>query len=518
MAGKELQIVITFGAILLIQVVATALGNGLFFSSHEGDMLHLADLVLRQSGGEVYHRDIATPLGGWATLPMALLHRAGLGLGEAMTWGQIVASLNFFAAGLIVSVNRLTQGQSAVFALVVMGLATGLVHGGTEPLTSLAMHYNRWCWAGSLIITLAVLLPGRAPHSTVEGIAIGALMAGMAMIKLSFPVALTIPVIFGLLRNGRITTLLAAFGAAAAILLAVTAVEGIGYWQAYLRDILSVAGSPARAEPGEGWRSLVISPSGTPATLIVVALIYFAARSDRRDVGAMLLLFFAAFTFVTWQNYGNDPLWLCIPALVAWVLSTRGQGSAARGLRVTAVAAGVMILPVLFNILWSPVRHVTAPEAFSRPLFPDDPTLRMVTARGETAFAKTTVISAPGAATASFDGEPLGDCVLTGGLVAVMERDSDDLLALAPGIDRQPLVADLFQSHWIFAGLRPLPGGAPWYYDGLPGLAEATHVIIPDCPTDRRAKLRMIELLELSGLTLEPQGRTDAFRLYRIER
>ncbi|WP_375175258.1 hypothetical protein [Pseudooceanicola sp.] len=503
---------------MLIQAVLTSLGDGLFFSSHEADMVHLADLVLRQSAGEVYHLDIATPIGGWATLPMALLHRAGLGLGAAMTWGQIVAAVVFLPALVVVTVNRFTLGQAALVCLIVIGLSTGLVAGGTEPLTSLSMHYNRWCWAATLIVALTVLLPGTPMRDTADGVVIGVLMVGMAMIKVSYPVALALPVIFGLLRNGRTKALLVSIFTAFIGLLLITLVLGLGYWQAYLGDLLTVAGSAARAAPGADWPHLVISPVGIPSTLVVVAVIYFATRLGRREIGAMLLLFFAAFTVITWQNFGNDPLWLCVPAALAWVLSSRAQGSAARGLRVTAVAAGVLILPVVLNILWSPIRHVTASETLSRPLLPQDESLRIVKARGEASFAKTELISPPDTTVATFRGEDLPTCELSGGLVAKLEKDTAALMQLAPDLDRQPLAADLFQAHWIFAGLRPLKGGAPWYYDELPGIADATHVMIPDCPADLRARDRVTELLEQSGLVLEEVGRAEGFALYRIVR
>lgn len=504
--------------LLLVQVVLAVLGGGLFFTSHEADMVHLADLVLRQSAGEVFHINVETPIGGWATLPMALLHRYGVNIGEAFIFGQIVALLVLFPAVTLISVNRLTSGQSLGFGLVVMGLAAGLVYGGTDPLVSLSMHYNRWCWAATLVICLAVLLPGRRDIPVPEGMIIGLLMAAMAMIKVTFAVALAVPIVFALLRNGRRKTLFVSVVSALVVLALITLTEGVGYWTAYLGDLRTVAGSANRAAPGAGWPALVLSPTGIPATLCVVALIYFSARIDRRDLGATVLVFFAAFTFITWQNFGNDPVWLIVVALVAWLLSKTSRGSGARGLRLTAVAAFALILPVLLNILWSPVRHLTLPAAMAQPLLPGEGGLRMVSARAESAFAKSVLIAPEDQVPTQLLGEPLPDCELTGGLVATLRRDADALKQLEPNIDRQPLVADLFQAHWLFSDLSPLRGGTPWYYDGLPGIADATHMLVPDCAADLRARARVTELVEASGLDLTEVGRTEAFRLYRINR
>jgi hypothetical protein len=320
------------------------------------------------------------------------------------------------------------------------------------------------------------------------------------------------------LRNGRTKTLLVALIAALAVLSVITFVEGPGYWVAYFSDLQAVVGSANRAAPGANWTTLILSPSGLPATLCIVALIYFSARIDRRDLGATMLMFFAAFTFINWQNYGNDPVWLALVALVAWLLSKTSRGSGARGLRLTAVAAFALILPVLLNILWSPVRHLTLPNTMAQPFLPGEDGLRMVTARAETAFAKSVLIASEDQEPTQFMGEVLPDCELTGGLVATLRRDAEALKTLEPGINRQPLVADLFQAHWLFADLSPLKGGTPWYYDGLPGIADATHVMIPDCAADLRARARVTELVEASGLELAKVGQTEAFRLYRIVR
>lgn len=514
MSGKLLKIQIVLCSWLAVQIMLTLLGDGLYFTSHEADMLHLADLVLRQSAGDLYHTDISTPIGAWATLPMALLHRAGLGLGAAMMWAQVIVLVNLLVVAALTFPNRLTLGQSFVAAAVVAGLGAGLVFGGLEPIVSLSMSYNRWCWAASVLVVLVVLLPGQRPDSRVEGLVLGLLMAEMAMIKVVYPVALALPVIVALLRKGRIQTLLMACIGAFAVLAAITVFEGVGYWHRYLADLLSVTQSEHRVAPGVDWPALILSPSGLPATLVVVAIIVLAGRLGRRDLNGPIVLFFAAFTLITWQNFGNDPIWLAPFGLVAWVLSTQGQGSAARAMRATALAAGVLILPVMLNILWSPVRHLTTPADMATPFLPGEPDLRGVAARLDTVAIKT-VLSAPNSAQ-TFRGTVLPECEIASGLVGAIRQQATDLRDLAPNMERQPIVADIFQAHWLFAGLAPLPGGAPWYYSGLPGLDAASHVVVPMCPASLTTRAYILGLLDDTGITLDEVGQTDTLRLYAI--
>ena len=513
MTGNKHRILIALSVVLAIQVLLTLIGGKLLFNSHEADMIHLSDMVLRMASGAVAHMDFATPIGGWAMLPMALLMRAGLGLGEAMIWSQIIVLLALFPALLWVALSRLTPGQSMAFGLAVAGLASGHVSGGTEPLLSFSMHYNRWCWAASLIVAAIALMPPKAGGEVADGAATGLLMAAMAMVKVTFPLSLALPVVFALLRSGRSRTLIVALASALALLAAVTLAEGIGYWTAYAGDLLTVTGSETRAMPSDHWQALILSPVATPATLCMAALIWLLRRGGDSGRAAALMLFYPAFVFISWQNFGNDLIWLCVVALLAWqVWTATGQGAA----RLIALAAGVLILPVMLNILYSPLRAATAPRDAFRPMFAGEPGLLIVTKRGETAWTRTASIPAPDAEPTVFRGETLPDCELTTGIVPAMERDAAALTRIAPEMTVQPFVAGVFAAHWMFGPLVPLPGGTPWYYSGLPGIDNATHLLVPACPADLRARARVLALVEEAEIGLEPAGETPDFRLYAI--
>ncbi len=235
-----------------------------------------------------------------------------------MIWSQIIVLLALFPALLWVALSRLTPGQSMAFGLAVAGLASGHVSGGTEPLLSFSMHYNRWCWAASLIVAAIALMPPKAGGEVADGAATGLLMAAMAMVKVTFPLSLALPVVFALLRSGRSRTLIVALASALALLAAVTLAEGIGYWTAYAGDLLTVTGSETRAMPSDHWQALILSPVATPATLCMAALIWLLRRGGDSGRAAALMLFYPAFVFISWQNFGNDLIWLCVVALLAW--------------------------------------------------------------------------------------------------------------------------------------------------------------------------------------------------------
>ena len=76
---------------VLLLVVAVlggfALAKGAFLvGKHEGDTLHLVDMVLRMGlAGQVPHLDFMTPIGIGATWPIAAFVAAGFGVGHAFS-------------------------------------------------------------------------------------------------------------------------------------------------------------------------------------------------------------------------------------------------------------------------------------------------------------------------------------------------------------------------------------------------------------------------------------------------
>lgn len=514
---REIGVILT--AVLAVNVAFVTLGKGLWFISHEADMVHLVDIVQRMAEGANPHRDFVTPIGDWAMRPMAVLMGWGLPLGAALVWAQVLVAVLFFLPLLWVGISRLDRWQAAFFGVVVIGLTTGLVYGGTEPLLSLSMHYNRWAWAAALIVMALVLLPvRRIDRPVLDGVAIGALMVALAMSKVTFAVALAIPVVIALLCMGRFVVLAVSLGVALAGLAGVTLVYGFGFWLAYARDLLAVIGSENRAMPSDPMIALVLSPSGTPVLLAGLAVVLMLRRAGQGALAVSWLLFLPALIYVSWQNFGNDPLWLLFLVLFAWVLAQRADGAWRLGQGAVALVAAGLILPVAVNILWSPVRHLIQPEGAYRPMLSAGAQLNMVTARSEVAYARITVIEAPGSEPLIVEGQAMRACKLQSGLIGVLERDAAALARLAPEMSVQPFVADLFAPHWLFGDLEALPGGTPWYYDGLPGIEAASHLMVPQCAADPEARARIMALVAARGLGLEPLGETEDFRLFAIRR
>lgn len=520
MSRQIRSILLAAGALAALYTSCFLMAGGLILTAHEADMIHLSDMVLRMADGQVPHRDFMTPIGGWAVQPMALLFQAGLGLGSAMIWGQVLVALALLTIAAWVGASRLTSGQSLGLLIAVAGLGFGLVFGGDQPLLSLSMHYNRWCWAAAtLVVVMTFVTPDGDRCAARDGALIGGLMAAMAMVKVTYALALALPILLALLHARRSRALWTALATALFVLLVVTLFEGLAYWRAYADDLLAVTRSSHRAMPSAGWRALVFSPSGLPLTALMLAAWWALRRAGLRQAALALVVFYPAFVFISWQNYGNDPLWLVAVALVLWSLSGRVADPLARKVTLAAaLAAGVMILPVGINILTSPMHHAILPQDLTRPMLPDHGDLRMATARGQGAWISRALIPSGQGEPTVFQGQTLPDCTLTGGLIAVLERDGAALMRLDPALDRQPLVADLLSPHWMFEGLRPLRGAAPWYYDGLPGLADATHLMVPDCPADPSARRHFLGLIESQDLRLAPAGQAEGFTLYRIER
>jgi hypothetical protein len=97
-----------------------------------------------------------------------------------------------------------------------------------------------------------------------------------------------------------------------------------------------------------------------------------------------------------------------------------------------------------------------------------------------------------------------------------MARDLD-AAGLAEG--RSALVADILSSFWVFGTSEPLDGGAPWYYDGLPGWEDADYFLLPLCPRVPLVRDSMIEEIKARGVTetLTEIRRTPHYILYAKE-
>lgn len=512
------------------------LKGAFYIGKHEGDTLHLADLVLRMAdAGQWPHLDFMTPIGVLAIWPIAVFVKAGLGFGHAIFAAQVAVALVLLAPAWRAAGSRFSGRWALFYGGYVMVLCLALVHGQEERSVSISMHYNRWAWALAYIaIPLAVLKPIGRPRPWLDGSLIGLAMAATVLIKVTYFVAFAPPVLIALLarRQGRMA--LAALLAGLLVAAGVTLALGFGFWQAYLNDLLEVSRSSIRAAPGQPLSAVLGAPEFIAGTFALLATIIFLRQSGRMVEGMVLLFLAPGFIYVTWQNYGNDPQWLMLLALFAFGLrpdseTRNGLGWSMRNaLQLTGVMALTLGAGSVLNLAYSPFRHYFAPEEKAVALLSARPQHGDLLVQ-EARLYRVSVQGAgdgPGSAYASYaaradradpavlNGETLADCELSSGYNAWFETVTADLTASGYG-GSSVLVADLFSALWLFGDLKPLAGGAPWYYGGVPGIEAADHVLVPLCPTGVSMRAGVLKALDEAGWSLTEERRTATYILLK---
>jgi len=187
--GARLFLFLT-GLVVVLSAVTLAKG-GLFIDRHEGDTLHLTEILLRMGQGQWPHLDFVTPLGFAGFLPMAGFIKAGFGVGTSILLAQIAVALALIPATWWVARTRLTAPWDMVFGASVLIMVLAMVHGEASPNVSMSMHYNRWAWAAAFLAVPLAMLPSRGKTSPLtDGLIIGGAMAYFVLGKITFGVAL----------------------------------------------------------------------------------------------------------------------------------------------------------------------------------------------------------------------------------------------------------------------------------------------------------------------------------------
>ncbi|KAA9005719.1 glycosyltransferase family 87 protein [Histidinibacterium aquaticum] len=529
------------GLILLIIAVfggASLLPDHFAITLHEGDALHLADIVLRLAEGQVPHVDVMTPIGGLAFWPIAWLVQAGFGLGQAFLWSQVIVALVLAPAIWWVAVTRLPRGAALLFVASVLFLLLALVHGGTDQAISPSMHYNRWGWALTFIVVVAsVIAPLDRGTATVDGLVIGLSMAALALIKVTYFGAFSIPVIIALLRTGQRRVLWIALATGLAVALLVTVLLGPGYWAAYIEDLRTVAASEIRPQPGLPIEGVLTAPLYLGASFALIASVVFLRQAGAEAEGLVLLLLAPGFVYVAFQNFGNDPQWLMLLAvlLLAYLpKATEGRNMVGLTHRAalggTAAVALALAAPNIANLAFSPIKHLAADTEEDLPLIPgagrhEDILISSVRSRRTDLVVP---LDAPELGLPAlrdeeqredpigFLGETRAHCALENGLVAVLEAVVRDLEEA--GYEGTRIFgADLLSPLWLYGDLEPVPGAAPWYYGRLSGFDASEFLLILTCPlTPRVQSIILSEIMERDTEELTEVRRTALYTLYRI--
>ncbi len=524
-----------FVALILVICGAALAKGGFYLGKHEGDTLHMMQIVFRMAGGQWPHLDFMTPIGALAFAPFALFVKLGFGIGMSILLGQTLVAIVFLPAVWWVAYSRMTGALPYLFGLFVFVLIGALVHGEAQRSISISMHYNRWAWAAAFVAISAALIPPRgAERSLPDGLIIGLAMAALLLTKVTYFAAFAIPVMLALVLRRSFASLAYALLAGLAVVAALTLMAGTDYWFAYLRDLATVAASDVRSNPGEPLSAVIGAPAYLGASLTLFASVILLRQSREAAGGLILLLLAPGFFYVTYQNFANDPQWLLLLAvLLLAFLPERGLRNGLgwemrAALKITAGVALALAVPSFFNLAYSPFRHLRInPEDYTQllpraDLHGDIYAVKLRAARMDT----RTPLRADGMGLEAYDdaagrdepavfmGETLPQCELTLGVPAWFDVIVTDLEKAGLAGGKRVFAADLFSSHWLFGAFEPLVQGAPWYYGGLPGIESADYLLVPLCPVTPKIRKQILDTITERGLTFREIRRTPLYILY----
>ncbi|PPB80619.1 hypothetical protein LV82_01968 [Albidovulum inexpectatum] len=530
-SSRAIRLLAFLGLVVGILGGVSLVKGGIYLGKHEGDAMHLAELVLRMADGQLPHRDFMTPIGILAIAPIAAFVSLGQGIGMAFLLAQCLVALTLLPAVLRVAISRLTGVWPWAYGGFVMALCVALVHGEAHSAISVSMHYNRWAWAVAFVVLpLALLLPHAKERPFVDGAIVGIGMAVLALMKATYFVALAPGVAVALIAHRRFAMLGWAVLAGLAIAAMTTLLCGTDFWWAYLQDLLTVASSDSRPAPGEDFVTVVAGPANIGASLSILAAVIFLRQAGRAAEGVALLILMPGLFYITYQNFGNDPQWILLLALLSFALRPDADHRNGLGWRLrdalsyVGVIALALGLASAVNVALSPFRNLAAKTDDTTPLLshlPQHADLRALTPRLFT-IRRVESMTEPGEPFAVFrdrvehedpvvlNGETLPECAQEGGITAWFELVSAELEA-AGFAGSAIMGTDLYSAYWLYGDFRPVIGAAPWYYGGLPGIENADYVVIPLCPLSRSLRASMLKSLEETGWQLNEVLRTSLY-------
>jgi hypothetical protein len=514
----------------------TLLKGGLYLGKHESDILHLLDILHRMHLGAQIHVDFQTPLGIFAFAPIHWISSLGFELGASFAAAQAVLALALLPALYWIGVTRLGSVSAVFFGVSVLAIVTAMVDGQIDPSSSISVHYNRWAWALAFTALGISVLKPRQTAPLFEGVMVGLCMAGLALLKVTYFAGFAIPVIVGLLAYGNGRALVVSVATGGLVAAVVTLGMGMDFWSAYLGDLLRVAESTNRPYPGASLADLV--GSHRFLAISVVAFMACVVLRQSRQGKAALLLFLCVpgFYYVTFQNFGNDPLWLVF--VVVFLMAHRPERDSRNGLgweiRGTAAliagAAMAIVAPIYLNILTSTLRHFVVDTAQYAPFLPEVASdIQTANLRSKTVTAIVRVgaddpalapyVEAIPDEVTRLAGVEFRECQLKIGTVSMMQGIGADVAKIVPAEGGRLYVLDVTSAYWIPAKMAAVEGSAPWYYGGLPGFAAAEYLLVPQCPSVLSLRNAMIkETKAREGVTLSLMKETDLYAFYRINR
>jgi hypothetical protein len=521
--------------VLALQALLLLWPHALVINGHEGDLLHVLDGASRLAIGEWPHTGFMTPLGVLAFAPVSLFLKLGLGPGLSLRLALLLVGALVMPLTWHVGMTRLAGPVRILFGIWILVMVTGLVYGGDQATSSVSMYYNRWAWALVFLVVVMLLVPrrdGRA-ETRLDAALIGLMLALLALTKITCFVAIAPAVAIWFLLRRDLGGALACAGAGLAIALVTTLLAGgLGYWTAYLGDLLFVSQDSSRGKPGLDFADVIANPAFLPGTICLFLSVVVLRLFGRKDPGLLLLVLMPGFYYITYQNWGNDPTWLVVLAVV--MLALRPEAGRASlfetDLRfwhnALALSALVLISPSVINVSYSTLRSAALDRSEMAPVFfrsgPDADLLisveRSFSAKGtlplEPILQPDGTAGEPAEAL-DFAGEEFVDCSAQAGLIGMYQQMARDMEAKGLS-DRRVLVADVVNPLWLFGSGARLPGLAPWYYGGPRGLDQAEFLVVPRCPYKTDSRKAMTGEIEGSGREARLEASEPHYLLFSL--
>ena len=467
----------------------------LAITAHEVDVLHALDAAMRIVDGQRQHIDFMTPLGVLSFAPLAVGLAAGWSISTAFMVSNILVCLALLPAIFHVSFGRMGK-YATVFGVLMVLLPMGLMFGGSAPVISMSMQYNRWAWTVAILCIVIILVPNARPTPVRDGIILGTGLAALALTKMTFFICLAPVIGIALAIDREFRALAWMLGAGLAVALWASLIfGGVDFWLAYAHDLFLVQSSETRSHPGKSLTDIIASPARMLQTVVLLAAVIALRQSGRQRAGLILLLLAPAFFFITYQNWGNDPKWLLLLGFLALIWAGQpapgpvfGQDSRTVFLILAAVSFS-LIAPSFFNIATSPFRNMMADRAKFIPLLPNASAPDFLIER-KRSFDSLATIDLPiqpdpqetePKEPIALDGYRFADCGQSLGYMGKMHEIAADLVA-AGHAGKRILFVDVGNPLPLLGDFPRLPGRAPWYYGGDGGVKEAEIAVIPRCP------------------------------------
>ncbi len=500
-------------------------------TGHEGDLLHMLDATLRMVDGERPHLDFMTPIGIFGFAPVAVFLVAGFTVGKATLLAGLAILALLLPVIWWVGVTRFSKGQAYYFGTIVIITMSAVVYGGAENFISLSMYYNRWGWSIAFLVLATVLFAPKRQlgERWVAPLIIGVGMATLLMLKMSFFVPLLPVVILLLLLEQKAGLLLKSIGVALVVGGVLLLWLGVDFFLAYIDNLLTIMNEDSgRQKAGAGFVMLLAGPTTLASSLVIFGGVFVFRKAGYMHQGLVLFILVPAFTYITYQNWGNDPKWMHLVVLYLWAnLPKTGENTLfnlpARQSALALICVGLTVtLPSVFNLSTSPVRlafsnasdyrHLELRGGVSDIWLPVSHVNTLVVKRAMAGWPPQD----PDIEPLVINGFTFPDCQAGVTLVPFYQAIAQEVDALEFTRGQPVLTADVLNAGWLMSDMVRVPGAAPWYYGDAAGIAHAAYLAVPMCTLRANLRAAMLQHVAALGYGLDEVYRSDILVLYAL--